>query len=64
MDEEWEHPGVQGVALNWTLSHDALKEFRSGSDFRAFGQGFWVKTHPNVSTPAHTSPRRARSMRG
>lgn len=48
LDEGWKHPGVQGVALNQALSHDALKEFRSGSDFRVFGQGFWVKTHPNV----------------
>ena len=64
LDEEGKHPGVQGVALNQALSHDALKEFRSGSDFRVFGQGFWVKTHPNVSVPAHTSLRQACSMQG
>lgn len=60
LDEEWKHPSVQGIAS----SHDAPKEFRSGSHFRVLGQGFWVKTRPNVSVPARTSPRRACSMRG
>lgn len=64
MDEEWRHPGVRGVALNRALSHGALKEFRSGSDFRVFGQGVWVKTLPNVPVPARASPRRLCSMQG
>lgn len=38
LDEQWKDPSVRGVALNQALSHDALKEFRSGSAFRAFGQ--------------------------
>lgn len=50
--------------MNRALSHNALKKFRSASEFRVFGQGFWVKTDPNVSMPTHSSPRGACSKPG